>query len=120
MCFPGADIGSDNDLMTMTFRVRLRKAGKPTQPKLRFDLVKLRDSDVACIFQATLRGKFAPLTGQKDDDMYTDTMITTYNTAMTDLASEILGKERRRKKPRITKDVLDLYDESRDFKKRPV
>ena len=28
-----------------------------------------------------------------------DTMITTYNTAMTDAASEILGKERRRKKP---------------------
>ena len=28
-----------------------------------------------------------------------DTMITTYNTAMTDAASAILGKERRRKKP---------------------
>ena len=28
-----------------------------------------------------------------------DTMITNYNTAVTDAASEILGKERRRKKP---------------------
>ena len=35
-------------------------------------------------------------------------MITTYNTAVTDAASEILGKERRRKKPWVTKDVLDL------------
>ena len=35
-----------------------------------------------------------------------DTMITTYNTAVTDAASEILGKERRRKKPWVTKDVL--------------
>ena len=31
---------------------------------------------------------------------------------------EILGKERRRKKPWVTKDVLDLCDERRDLKKR--
>ena len=34
-------------------------------------------------------------------------MITTYNTAVTDAASEILGKERRSKKPWVTKDILD-------------
>ena len=45
-------------------------------------------------------------------------MITTYNTAVTDAASEILGKERRRKKPWVTKDVLDLCDGRRDLKKR--
>ena len=43
-----------------------------------------------------------------------DTMITTYNTAVT----EIFGKERRRKKPWVTKDVLDLCDERRDLKKK--
>ena len=47
-----------------------------------------------------------------------DTMITTYNTAMTDAASEILGKERHRKKPWVTKDVLDLCDERRDLMKK--
>ena len=47
-----------------------------------------------------------------------DTMITTYNTAVTDAASEILGKECRRKKPWVTKDVLDLCDEWRDLKKK--
>ena len=45
-------------------------------------------------------------------------MITTYNTAVTDAASEILGKERRRKKPWVIKDVLDLCDERRDLKKK--
>ena len=40
--FSGADIGSDNDLVMMTFRVRMRKTKKPTQSKLRFDLEKLR------------------------------------------------------------------------------
>ena len=58
---------------------------------------------MACTFQATIGGKFAPLIGLSDEDM--DTMITTYNTAVTEAASEILGKERRRKKPWVTKDV---------------
>ena len=81
------------------FRVRLKKARKPNQPRLRFDLEKLRGPDVACTFQATLGGKFAQLIGLSDKDMDIDTMITTYNTAVTDAVSEILGKERRRKKP---------------------
>ena len=56
-------------------------------------------------------GNFAPLTGLRDEDMDINTVITTYNTAMTDAASELLGKERRRKKPWVTRDVLYLCDE---------
>ena len=52
--FPGADIGSDHDLVMMTFQVRLKMGGKQNQPRLRFDLEKLRDPDVACTFQATV------------------------------------------------------------------
>ena len=70
--FPGADIGSDHDLVMMTFRVRLKKARKPKQPRLRFDLEKLRDPDVACTFQAIIGGKFAPLIGLSDEDMDID------------------------------------------------
>ena len=51
---------------------------------------------MACTFQVTIGGKFAPLNGLSEEDMGMDTMITTYNTAVTDAASEILGKERRR------------------------
>ena len=116
--FPGADIGGDHDLVMMTFRVRLKKARKPNQPRLRFGLEKLRDPDVACTFQATIGGKFAPLIGLSDDDMDIDTIITTYNTAVTDAASEILGTERRRNKLWVTKDVLDLCNERRDLKKK--
>ena len=101
----------------MTFRVRLKKARKPNQPRFRFDLEKLRDPYVACTFQATIGGKFAPLIGLSDEDMDIDTMMTTYNTEVTDAASEILWKESRKKKPWVTKDVLDLCDERRDLKK---
>ena len=115
--FPGIDIGSDHDLVMMTFRVRLKKARKPNQPKLRFNLEKLRDPDVACTFQAVIGGKFGTLIGLRDEDMDIN-VIATYNTAVTDGASEILGKEGRRQKPWVTLDVLDLCNERRDLKKK--
>ena len=111
-------MGSDHKLVLMTFRVRLENVRKQNQPRLRFDLEKLRDPDVACTFQATIGGKFAPLIGLSDEYMDIDTMITTYNTAVTDAASVILGKDRRREKPWVTKDVFDLCHERRVLKKK--
>ena len=102
----------------MTFRFHLKNARKPNQPRLRFDLEKLRDPGVTCTFQATIGGKFPPLIGLRDENMGINTMVTTYITAVTDAASEILGMKRRRKKPLVTRDVLDLFDERRNLKKR--
>ena len=45
-------------------------------------------------------------------------MISIYNIAVTDAASGIRGKERRRKTPCVTKDVLDLCDQRRGLKKK--
>ena len=97
----------------------MSEEGEKAKPaKTKFDLEKLRDQDVACTFQATIGGKFAPPIELSDEDMVMDAMVTTYNTAVTDAASEILGNERRRKKPWVTKDVLYLCDERRDLKKK--
>ena len=75
------------------------KTNQPRKKVYTWELEKLRDSDVACTFQATIAGKFAPLIGLRDEDIDTNTMITTYNTAVTDAASEKLWNERHRKKP---------------------
>ena len=97
----------------MTFQVRMKEARKLNQPRLRFDLGKLRDPDVACTFQVKIGGKFAPLIGLRDENMNSNIMITTYNAV-----SEILGKESCRKKLWVTKDVLNICDERRDLKKK--
>ena len=66
-----------------------------------------------------LGGKFAPLIWLRDKDIDTNTMIIIYNTAVTDAASQILGKEHHRKKnPWITRDALDLCGERIDLKKQ--
>ena len=117
--FPGADIGSHHDLLTMTFRIRLKKSQQAkTHRRLKFDLEKLKDPNVLETFQAMVGGRFAPLTITSNDDTDIDSMITTFNTAVTGTASEILGKHRQKKKPWITAEILDLCDKRRELRKK--
>ena len=47
-----------------------------------------------------------------------DRMITNCNTALTDTASEKLGKERQTTTPRVTRYALDLADDEGEIRKR--
>ena len=64
---------------------------------------------MARTFQAPIGGKsHHSLVGLRVYDMDINTMITTFKTAVTGAASEVLGNKLRMKKPWVTKDVLDL------------
>ena len=65
-----------------------------------------------------IRDRFAPFTITSNADTDIDSMITTLNTAMTETASEILGKRRQKKKPWITAEILDLCDKRRELRKK--
>ena len=80
-------------MLMMTFHLRLRRINKP-----KFDLEKLKDPNLLETFQAMIGGKFAPIIITSNEDTDTDPMITTFNTAVTETASEILGKHRQKKK----------------------
>ncbi len=75
--FPGADVGSDHDLLMTTFRVRLSKTKKPKQLRKKFDLEKLRDPAVAQDFKT---------------DLNFDSVTDTFNTALKETVAELLGK----------------------------
>ena len=62
-------------------------------------------------------GKFAPLTIMDNEDTDLDSVITTFNTAVIETASEILGKHRQKKKLWITAEILDLCDKRREPRK---
>ena len=62
-------------------------------------------------------GKFAPLTIMDNEDTDLDSMIATFNTAVIETASEILGKHRQKKKPWVTAEILDLCDKSKEMRK---
>ena len=90
--FPGADIGSDHDLVMMTFKLHLKKVSKQGHPRIRFDLEKLKDPEVAETFKAMIGGKFAPLTLLDADNVNMDDLINKFNVAVTETSNETLGK----------------------------
>ena len=102
----------------MTFRLHLKTLKKKQgHTRIKFDQEKLKDPGVAQVFEARIGGIFAPLMLLDTDNTGTDTLIDTFNTAVIETASEVLGKKRITKKPWITPDLLKLFDERRDLKK---
>ena len=112
------NVGSDHDMVMMTFQTRFKNSRKSTQPTIRLDLEKLNGPTVMSAFQATIGGRFAPLAALVDEDADLDSMVTDFNKAVTDTAAELLGKQRRKRKPWVTPEFLDLCDQRRDLKKK--
>ena len=92
----------------MSFWLRLKKIKMQGPTRIKFDLEKLKDPQVADVFQALIGGKFAPLTLLDADDTEMDTLVNTFNKAMTETAREILGKRRAVKRSWVTTDILNL------------
>ena len=105
-------------MVMMTFQTRLKNSRKPTQPRIRLDLEKLNDPTVTSAFQATIGGRFAPLATLVDKDADLDSMVTHFIKAVTDTAAEPLGKQRQKRKPWVTPEILDLCDQRRDLKNK--
>ena len=102
----------------MTLQTRLKNSRKPTVPRIRFDLEKLNDPTVMNAFQATICGRFAPLATLVDEGTDLDSMVTHFNKAVTNIAAELLGKQRRKRKPWVIPEILDLCDQRQDLKKK--
>ena len=85
---------------------------------IKFDLEKLKDPKVAEAFHAMIGWKFAALTILDADVRDMEKLIATFITAVTNTASEVLGKNHPVKKPWVTADLLDLCDKRRELKKK--
>ena len=59
--FPGANISSNHDLMMTTFKLKLKAKHCPKTSCIHFDMEKLKDPEVAKVFQDQVGGKFAAL-----------------------------------------------------------
>ena len=90
--FPGADIGSDHELVVMPFRLLLQKVKNQDIIRIGFSLEKLKDPNIAESFRATIGGKFAPLLALENQYTEIDALFNSFNTAVTETANNILGK----------------------------
>ena len=112
--YPGADIGSDHDLVLLIMKVRLKKKFQAANPRIKFDLEKLKDPEVNEVFQAQLGGRFAAL-NLLDSDI--NDLTNSFNEAVRETAEEVLGRQRKKHQPWISNDILDLCDKRRTLKK---
>ena len=73
---------------------------------------------VMSAFQATIGDRFASVATLVIEDADLDSMVTLSNKAVTDTAADFLGKQRRKRKPWVTPEILELCDQRRDLKKK--
>ena len=93
--FPGADIGSDHDMLMMTFSLHLKNPKKNKFTRNKFDLEKLKNPETKKLFEKKINEK---LTEQKLTDIVnTEEMLQKLNRTMTETATEILGNTEKRK-----------------------
>ncbi len=97
--FPGADIGSDHDLVMM----------KAKNTRLKFNLDKLKDPNISSLFEARIWGKFGPLLLLEGDA----DVLNNFNEVMTEVATDILGFSRPKTQPWATDDILNMCDTRR-------
>ena len=76
--FPGANIGSDNELVMMTSQAPPPKGEKPGQHKDQVQSGKLKDPKIADFFRATIGGKFAPLLALENQYTEIDALINSF------------------------------------------
>ena len=116
--FPRADIGSDHELVMMTFKLRLQTVKNQGSIGIRFSLDKLKDPNIAEFFQATIGGKLAPLLALENQDTEIDALFNSFNTAVTETANNILGNHRPAKKNWVTDNILKLCDNRKELKEK--
>ena len=59
--FPGADIGSDLDLVLSVIKLKLKTKRSTKNPRIRFDLEKLKDPKIAEVLETKVGEEFVDL-----------------------------------------------------------
>ena len=110
---PGADIGSDHDLLMMTMKVKLTRRQRQDQARLCFDIEKLKDPTILNELRATLGGKFTPLLLLDSIQCISSQL----ENAINDTTRNVLGiYKKQNRQPWATVEVLQAFNERRALK----
>ena len=106
---PGADCGSDHELLMMSMRLNIKKTEAAKHP-IRYDIMHIPDQ-----FSVDIKNRFSELIPIVDEmtpnELWEKIKITTAK-----VAKEKLSRKRFRKKQWISEETLDLIDERRNMK----
>ena len=92
--------------------LKLKKTKRPPNTRIKYGTNRLKDVDIQETFQITMGGKFAPLMELMNLQELTDRFTEGTN----EVSMEVLGKEKRKKQPWMTDEILEKCDERRKLK----
>ena len=91
--FPGANIGSNHDLMLTTIKLKRKTKCFMKSPRIWFDLEKPKDLKIAEVLQTKVGGKFAALCILDND---VETLTNSLKEVLLSTADKVLGRQRKR------------------------
>ena len=116
--FPGADVGSDHDLLMMTYHLRLERISEPKHTRLKFDLksgkIPICWKPSKLWFAGSLH--LSPSWTMKIQTWIQWSLPSTQQWLKQPVRS--LANIVRRKKPWVTAEILDLCDKWRELRKK--
>ena len=100
--------------MLTIFKLKLKLKNKSISknPRMRFDFDKLKNPEIAEAFQAQIGTKFEALNILETD---IDTITNDIKEVFLSSAEEVRGKERRKIKPWMTTEIIDLCYKRREL-----
>ena len=110
-----AAIGSDNDLVMMYFKQKLKYQRKLKSTRINYNMDRLKNKSTQVDYKEYIEDKLdEELTNNENENI--KSTITALNRIIHQAATEKLGFSRKKNKPWITDDILELCDERRKLK----
>ena len=111
--YPGADIGSDHDLVLCNLKLKLCIRKRAIMNRIRFDLDKLENATTVNDYKVKLDIELSQVKINENDITETCNMV---EKAILLTAEKTIRKYRKKKQPWITHNILDLCDDRRKLK----
>ena len=105
---PGADCGSDHELLIAKFRLKLKKVGKTTRP-FRYDLNQIRNDYTV---EVTNRFKGLDLIDRVPEELWTKVC----NTMQEEVIKTIPKKKKCKKAKWLSEEALQIAEKRREAK----
>ena len=110
--YPGADCGTDHQLLISTMKLKLRRIKRQRKPA-RYDVSKISDS-----YRVEVKNRFQKLMEDDPEESTPEELWQEIKSVVIDTASTTIPKRKSKKKPWLTEEVFNLADQRRKIKEK--
>ena len=119
--YRSADIGSDHHLVCTVVKLRLSKqTTEKKRCRVQYDTARLRNEEVLRRFNIALQNRYQVLENEEtavEENEEVEQDFQVMKKAYTEVAESVLGRPRKKKKPRISEESWSLIDQREEINK---